>query len=59
VGEATAAGRETSKKIATMSNSPGLSAVSTVPPLSDAIEAAALVAALAVSADSSTSAPSD
>jgi hypothetical protein len=33
-----------------MSNSPGLSAVSTAPPLSDAIEAAALAAALAESA---------
>jgi hypothetical protein len=47
-GEATAAGRETSgkcdRKSETMSNSPGLSAVSTVPPLSDAIEAAALAA---------------
>ena len=49
-GEATAAGRETSGKSETMSNSPGLSAVSTVPPLSDAIEAAALAAALAESA---------
>jgi hypothetical protein len=44
--EATAAGRETSGKSETMSNSPGLSAVSTVSPLSDAIEAAALAAAL-------------
>jgi len=49
-GEATAAGRETSGKSETMSNSPGLSAVSTVSPLSDAIEAAALAAALAESA---------
>jgi hypothetical protein len=45
-GEATAAGRETSGKSETMSSSPGLSAVSTVSPLSDAIEAAALAAAL-------------
>jgi hypothetical protein len=45
-GEATAAGRETRGKSETMSNSPGLSAVSTVSPLSDAIEAAALAAAL-------------
>jgi hypothetical protein len=49
-GEATAAGRETRGKSETMSNSPGLSAVSTVSPLSDAIEAAALAAALAESA---------
>ena len=49
-GGATATGRETSGKSETMSNSPGLSAVSTVSPLSDAIEAAALAAALAESA---------
>jgi hypothetical protein len=49
-GGATAAGRETIGKSETMSNSPGLSAVSTVSPLSDAIEAATLAAALAESA---------
>jgi hypothetical protein len=47
---ATATGRETSGKSTTMSNSPGLSAVSTAPPPSDAIEAAALAAALAENA---------
>jgi hypothetical protein len=38
-GGATATGRETSGKSTTMSNSPGLFAVSTAPPSSDAIEA--------------------
>jgi hypothetical protein len=42
-GGATATGREASGKSTTMSNSLGLSAVSTAPPPSDAIEAAALV----------------
>ena len=49
-GGATATGRETSGKSRTMSNSPGLSAVSTAPPPSGAIEAAALAAALAENA---------
>jgi hypothetical protein len=44
-----AAPSKKSGKSETMSNSPGLSAVSTVSPLSDAIEAAALAAALAES----------
>jgi hypothetical protein len=41
---------ENGHKSKTMPNSPGLSAVSTSPPLSDAIEAAALAAALAENA---------